>query len=88
MHGEVNYRKLSGLAVKTLTGVRMPAREDACTESASGSGLPAKGCGLTVFPALKHSPQYGGVGLQLLAVGAGRWAVFPTMMQISDVSFS
>lgn len=34
-HGEVNYRKLSGLAVKTLTGVRTPAREDACTESAS-----------------------------------------------------
>ena len=57
--------------------------------SASGSGLPAKGCGLTVFPALKFSSQYGGgVGPQLLAVGTGRWAVFPTMMQISDVSFS
>lgn len=32
VHGEVNYRKLSGLAVKTLIGVRTPAREDACTE--------------------------------------------------------
>lgn len=61
-HGKVNYRKPRAGAVETAEeeGGRMRRHIWGISFRATGGGLSAKGCGLTMFPALRLHPWDGG----------------------------